>query len=91
MRPFNLAGLCCQAQCLWRYPEQLRRTAQIKPGFDPVVLGAVDRNLAILPQRSDLAFEALDVAVVTRFARCDIVPVDLGPIRPLQDRVAGKL
>ncbi|MHC2567808.1 hypothetical protein [Rhizobium leguminosarum] len=47
MSPLNLAGLGRQTQRLWRYPEQLRRTAQIKPRLDPVDPGAEDRNLAI--------------------------------------------
>ena len=47
MSSLNLASLSRQTQCLWRYPEQLRRTAQIKPRLDPVDLGAEDWNLAI--------------------------------------------
>ena len=35
--------------------------------------------------------EAFDEGVLDRLARCDVVPFHLGPIRPLQDRVAGEL
>ena len=36
MSPLDLAGLGRQTQRFRRYPEQLRRTAQIKPRLDPV-------------------------------------------------------
>ncbi|MER9424719.1 hypothetical protein NKI88_20035 [Mesorhizobium sp. M0317] len=47
MSPLDVAGLGRQTQRFWRYPEQLRRTAQIKPRLDPIDLGTEDRNLAI--------------------------------------------
>jgi hypothetical protein len=37
------------------------------------------------------AVEALDEAVLLRFARRDVVPADAGRIRPAQDRVRGQL
>lgn len=42
----------------------------------------------LIPQS---AIEAFDEGVLDRLTRCDVVPFYLGPIRPLQDRVAGKL
>jgi len=40
---------------------------------------------------SQPSIEAFDEGILYRFARCDVVPFHLGPIRPLQDRVAGEL
>jgi hypothetical protein len=37
------------------------------------------------------AIEAFDEGVLDRLTRRDVVPFHLGPIRPLQDRVAGEL
>jgi len=42
-----LASLGGETQRLWCDPEQLRRTSQIKPGFDPIDLRTEDWNLAI--------------------------------------------
>lgn len=33
----------------------------------------------------------LSMKALERLARCDVAPFHLGPIRPLQDRVAGRL
>ena len=37
------------------------------------------------------AVERLDVAVLLRFARVDVVPLDLVVVRPFEDGLAGKL
>lgn len=35
--------------------------------------------------------EAFDESVLDRLARRDVMPIHFGPVRPLQDRVAGEL
>src|SRR3546814_17006888 len=40
---------------------------------------------------SDLAVVALDIAVLLRLARRDVVPLDRSLLRPSQDRQAGQL
>ena len=85
-----LLGACCELG--WREPVKARlRSVGVvvgPPFFDDVAcLGEVGEQMLVEALVAQAAVEALDEAVLHRFARCDVVPFDAACLLPGQDGV----